>query len=142
MVIGVPSSPMNMWRTSTRRQDSTRGVGSPCPWHVRNVGTSFETANVLTRVAPPRLHTVIQARFQVSRVALRRHPQRLARSPSVESTRHDSAVTSTASVLVGDLCCCCHTWPSILATLQVHCSLRCSSLLPIRFLCTAVPRRG
>ena len=49
------------------------GVGSPCLWHLHSVGTSFETANVLTRVAPPRLRSVTQERFQLSRVALRRH---------------------------------------------------------------------
>ena len=60
-------------------------VGSPCPWHVRNVGTSFATANVSTRVAPRQLQSVIQEQFQVSRVAPRRHTQCLARSPSTHS---------------------------------------------------------
>ena len=32
-----------VWRTSTRRQDSTYGVGFLYLWHVRNVGTSFGT---------------------------------------------------------------------------------------------------
>ena len=50
-----------VWRTSTRRQDSTHGVGSLWPWHVRTVGTSFVTVSASVRAVKLLTRSAIQA---------------------------------------------------------------------------------